>query len=889
MDQPTTIRPMPTRPETTSCPPRRARPGPGEAGRAKGRRPRPVAVVLVFLALVLGAMPGGAADLRFGVVTPGVSILPLGATLPLTTTGHFTDGTTRRLSPATIAAGGNHACVLETNGEIRCWGRGASGQLGNGTPVDSSVPVTVAGLVDATALAAGGDASCALLGDASLRCWGLNSSGQLGNGSTTASSVPVTVPGVSATAISAGFAHACAVLTNGEVACWGANAAGQLGNGSLVGSSSPVLVSGISTAVGVAAGGDHSCALLATGEVKCWGAGGSGQLGHGVFAGSLTPVGVSGIDDAVAIDAGFDHACALIAGGALQCWGRGSEGQLGNGQFLGLPTPVDVVVGSERAVALGVGNTHGCAVLESGSLKCWGRNANGQLGNGTTAGTFPTPVDVVGISTAVAVDAGFEQTCALLADGNATCFGLNDSGQLGTGTAGGANPRSGVPLTVSGPVLAVDAGGNHTCAATPTGTANCWGYGFYGQLGHDAVSDSSVPTTVVRLDNSVASAAENAIGLALGFDHSCAILQSGGAKCWGRNHLVQLGTGAIDPPQLTTPENVYQVSTASRIASGAFHSCIVLQTGAVQCWGANDFGALGNSDPAHSSFPKTVAGITAAARVSAGLNHTCALLSSGIVQCWGRGNEGQLGNGSFANSSSPVTVAGITNATSIGVGNSHSCARLVGGTVRCWGRNVEGQLGNSSTVGSAVPVNVTGLTSATGVTSGGFHSCVTLSSGGVNCWGRGDLGQLGNGFRFNISGPVVVSGLAGAVAVDAGRSHTCAVLTGGRLRCWGYGEFGQLGHGASGAGLIADTPVVVNGINMDAAALTWTSTDPSIATVDMSGRVHGVGVGTTTLTWEYDSRRGFVSIEVPEPGLAVGVVAGALGLSTLARRRRREA
>ena len=186
-----------------------------------------------------------------------------------------------------------------------------------------------------------------------------------------------------------------------------------------------------------------------------------------------------------------------------------------------------------------------------------------------------------------------------------------------------------------------------------------------------------------------------------------------------------------------------------------------------------------------------------------------------------------------------------------------------------------------------MPVNVTGLTSATGVTSGGFHSCVTLSSGGVNCWGRGDLGQLGNGFRFNISAPVVVSGLSGAVAVDAGRSHTCAVLIGGRLRCWGYGELGQLGHGVSGAGLVADTPVTVSGINMDAAALTWTSADPSIATVDMSGRVHGVGVGTTTLSWEYDSRRGFVSIEVPEPGLAIGVLAGALGLVPLARRRQR--
>lgn len=868
--------------------PRRPRPRWRSEAPAMGRRMGHGAAghaALAVLAILLTGPTGRAADLTIGITTPPPALLPLGATLPLKVMGRFTDGTQRPLGHGTIAVGGNHACALAANGEVRCWGRGGSGQLGSGSAVDAAFPVTAAGIGDATALAAGGDSSCALLGDARVQCWGGNGSGQLGNGSTSPSSVPVTVPGVAATEIAVGFAHACAVLTNGEVACWGANDAGQLGDGTFVGSSSPVLVGGIAGAVGIATGGQHSCALLATGEVFCWGAGSSGQLGTGLLVASPTPVSVFGLDDAVAIDAGFDHACALVAGGTLQCWGRGSEGQLGNGGFANAATPVDVAIGSPRVVALGVGNTHGCAVLESGAMKCWGRNANGQVGNGTTVGTFPSPENVVGITTAVVVDAGFEQTCALLADGNATCFGLNDSGQLGMGSAGGAQQRSGSPLRVSGPALAIDAGGNHACATTPTGIVNCWGYGFYGQLGNDGFSSFSIPTTVQRLDTTSGSAAENAVSIGLGFDHTCATLQSGRTKCWGRNNLVQLGINAVstDVPQIAIPRDVYQVSTASRVASGGFHSCILLQSGAVQCWGANDFGALGNADPAHSAFPKTVVGIANATRISAGLNHTCALLSSGIVQCWGRGDEGQLGNGSFASSSSPVTVAGITTATSISLGNAHGCARLVGGSVRCWGRNVEGQLGNSSTVGSAVPVPVTGLTSATGVTSGGFHSCVTLSSGGVNCWGRGDLGQLGNGFRFNISAPVVASGLAGVVAIDAGRSHTCALSIGGRLRCWGYGEFGQLGNGTSGAGLVADTPVFVEGINMDAATLTWTSSDPSVATVDMSGHVHAVGVGTATISWRYDSRTYGVPITVPEPEGLIGLAAGALGLLSVAK------
>ena len=823
---------------------------------------------LITAAIVLWASlspyPSSAADLILPRVTPGKPAIVVGTTIRLTTTGNFTDATIRPLSNATLAAGGNHTCVLATDGEIRCWGRGGSGRLGNGGSADSDLPVTVAGIDTATALAAGGDSSCALLADASVRCWGLNDMGQLGNGSNAVALVPVIVTGVSAVAIAAGFRHACAVLASGGVRCWGANGAGQLGNGGSAASSTAVTVSGISTAVTVATGGNHSCALLTSGAVKCWGDGAAGQLGNSSFTGSSTPVNVTGISDAVAITAGFDHSCALIAGGTLRCWGRGLEGQLGNASFANSSTPVDVPVGSGRVVALAAGASHTCTVFESGAMQCWGRDANGQLGNGIIVGNFASPVDVLLISTAIAVTAGFEHTCAVLGDGNTRCFGLNDGGQLGIGTTGGANQRSGTPLFVSGPVLGVDAGGNHTCAMTPTGTVNCWGYGFYGQLGNDATSDSAVPVTVIRLDNTFGTSAENAVSLGLGFDHSCAALERGGAKCWGRDQSGQVGNNVLppDPPQYALPEYVYRMDTAARIASGSAHSCVVLIDGTVQCWGANAFGALGNSEPANSTFPKTVVGITNATRIAAGLNHTCAVLASGLVQCWGRGDEGQLGNGGFANSAAPVTVSGITTATFIGLGNAHSCARLVGGAVRCWGRNVEGQLGNSSTVNSAVPVIPTGLASATSVAGGGFHTCATLSSGGVNCWGRGDQGQLGNGFLFNISAPVVVSSIAGAVAVDAGRSHSCAVLINGRLRCWGLNETGQLGNGVSGAGAVSATAVPVNGINMDAPALAWTSSDPSVATVDMSGHVHGFAVGVATLTPRYDSRRIGVTVKV---------------------------
>jgi hypothetical protein len=230
--------------------------------------------------------------------------------------------------------------------------------------------------------------------------------------------------------------------------------------------------------------------------------------------------------------------------------------------------------------------------------------------------------------------------------------------------------------------------------------------------------------------------------------------------------------------------------------------------------------------------------------------------------CWGRGDEGQLGNGGTSNSATPVAVSGITTATFIGAGNSHTCARLVGGAVRCWGRNDEGQLGNSSNADSSIPVTPTGLPSATSVTGGGFHTCVTLSTGGVSCWGRGDQGQLGNGFLVNINAPVLVSNLSGAVAVDAGRAHTCAIIVDARLRCWGYNEFGQLGNGVSGVGAVSASIVPVNGINMDAPALAWSSANSSIASVDMGGYVRSNALGETFLTVRYDSRASGITVTV---------------------------
>ncbi|MEO7387382.1 MAG: thrombospondin type 3 repeat-containing protein [Gammaproteobacteria bacterium] len=819
----------------------------------------PSARVPLATAILVQALAGTAfaADVAFFGLSPSHPVVLQGAVQRLQANGNFSDNTNARLTSSALAAGGNHSCAVIANGEVRCWGRNASGQLGNvANTGDSAQPLTATLFGTATAVAVGGESSCALQTDGVTKCWGRNAEGQLGNGTTTASTAPVTATGVTATTLAGGFHHMCALLVGGGVSCWGANNAGQLGNGTTTGATTAVNVTGISTAVAIAAGGNHSCAVLASGGVKCWGDDAAGQLGNGAAGASTTPVDVTGISTAIGIATGFDHSCALLADGTVRCWGRGLEGQLGNGSQTNSATPVSAIGMQLPVVALGAGASHTCAVSQSGIATCWGRNANGQIGNGQVVGNVPLPAAVTGLTGAIAISGGFEHTCALLVEGDVKCWGLNDGGQLGMGTIGGAVQRSGTPLTVNGPTSAINAGGNHTCATTPSGTVSCWGSGFYGQLGNNATLDSSLPVKVVNTDQA-GGAAVNVTNVGLGFEHTCGVYADGDAKCWGRNNLVQLGASIIstDLPQAETPTDVYRMSSAMAIASGSAHSCVVLFTGEVQCWGNNNFRQTGYDQPALPSFPVTVPGITTALNVSAGFEHTCAVLTSGIVQCWGRGDQGQLGNGSTANSAAPVTVTGITTATAVSLGDFHSCARLVGGALRCWGRNSEGQLGNGTTTQSSVPVVVSGITTGSVVAAGGYHTCARLSTGEGRCWGRGDAGQLGNGFFVNISSPVVVTGLAGAVNMDAGQSHTCAGLVGARIQCWGYNQFGQLGSGPASAGVNSATPVNVNGINIDAAGLSYSSDDPSVAIVDNAGTVRAVGLGDTLIRARYDSKQ----------------------------------
>ncbi len=353
-----------------------------------------------------------------------------------------------------IATSAYHTCVIVDSG-VKCWGYDAWGLLGDdakpGSFANIYLPVDVKGLSNVVALAAGVDHTCALTSAGGVACWGNNLYGYLGDGSLTEAHVPVDVVGLTsgATAVSAAETWTCAVAAGGAVQGWGYNGSAKL----LVDDDSglskvPVDRAGLSTsAVAVAAGRHHGCALLSTGGITCWGNNANGQLGDGSWTPSPVPVAVTGLSSGVvAVSAGDSHTCALTAAGAVKCWGKNAKGQLGNNTTVDSPVPVDVVGLSAGAASISAGKAQTCVVTSGGGVRCWGENGSGKLGNNTFGDSF-VPVDVVGLaSSAVAVSTSVQHTCALLSSGKVMCWGDNYHYQLGTN----ATANSSVPVDVMG-------------------------------------------------------------------------------------------------------------------------------------------------------------------------------------------------------------------------------------------------------------------------------------------------------------------------------------------------------------------------------------------------------------------------------------------------------
>lgn len=642
----------------------------------------------------------------------------------------------------------------------------------------------------AVQVAAGAAHACALESEGTVRCWGDNSYGQLGDGSTTSRTIPVTVAALGdVVALAAGHFHTCAVLTDGTARCWGNNAAGQLGDGSAQGRTVAVAVAGLSGVAALAAGERHTCALLLGGAVHCWGDNRHGQLGDGSTTPRRTPAVVADLGAAQTLTAGDQHTCAVTASGAVRCWGDNSYGQLGDGSRVARTTPV-TVVGIDGAQAVAAGAGHTCARV-AGAVRCWGYNFYGQLGNGSKVTLSTTPVAVVGLSDVVRLSAGLLHTCAQTASGAVSCWGNNWGGQLADGT----NRKRTTPLVLAGAqdASALAAGGGHTCAVLQA-AVHCWGNNYHGEVGDGSSGSSqSHPQPVAGLGQTVALATSMSSFIWWDYihrmqSHACAVGSDGSVRCWGKNDYGQLGDGTTS--YRTSPVMVNGLRRATAVVAGSAHTCVLHDDGTVSCWGSSSWGQLGDgsatdySGQRSRSTPAPVIGLgQATALVSAGDTRTCALIRDGSMWCWGN------------RASTPFRQSGVNNATALAAGNSHLCALIVDGTVRCWGNNYSGQLGDGTTNWRIDPVPVTGLRNVVTLAAAGSHTCAATTDGLAYCWGSNDAGQLGNGdsSRGKSLLPQAVIGLTGVTQLAAGINHVCALLSNSTVRCWGGNAYGELG------------------------------------------------------------------------------------------------
>jgi alpha-tubulin suppressor-like RCC1 family protein len=379
---------------------------------------------------------------------------------------------------------------------------------------------------------------------------------------------------------------------------------------------------------------------------------------------------------AAGLDVGSYHSCALLSGGSVRCWGHGAEGELGYGSTAtigddeapGSVAPVYLGPG-RAATAISAGAFHTCALLDDGSVRCWGFGGDGRLGYGTEAnvgddespGSRP-PVDLGAGRTARAISAGTGHTCALLDNATVRCWGYGENGALGYGNAesigddespGSVGP---VDLGEGRTATAISAGNDFTCAVLDDRSVRCWGLGLDGRLGYgntDRIGDDELPSSVGPLD---LGAGRSAAAISAGAHGACAVLDDSSVRCWGEGREGQLGygdgkyIGDTETPGSVGPVDLGSGRTAEAISAGR-HTCAVLNLGAVRCWGTNRFGQLGYGHTASIGETETPAAAgpvdlgagRKATAISAGELHTCARLDDDSVRCWGFGGNGRLG------------------------------------------------------------------------------------------------------------------------------------------------------------------------------------------------------------------------------------------------------
>jgi alpha-tubulin suppressor-like RCC1 family protein len=395
-----------------------------------------------------------------------------------------------------------------------------------------------------------------------------------------------------------------------------------------------------------------------------------------------------------------------------------------------------------------------------------------------------------------AIVAAFGCTAILGVDGVYTLAPATstDDGSSGDGDPAGGDALSGDGSQAPEPFTALAAGSAHTCGLTPRGGVQCWGATLS--------PDGGVPTAAGPYNThpvEIGGFDATPTALTAGGYHTCALLMGGAVQCWGDNDNGELGNKmqvgrSVPTTVLDLPEPIVSLAT------GKTHTCAVLQGKNVVCWGSNASSELGDGSTTTRTSPVAVQGLPSGVvkAVAVGDAHSCALLDNGNVWCWGSTSEGQTGNAA-PSPSPPVAVNMVVNATAISAGAAHTCVVVSGGAIVCWGRNTSDQCGLAMPSSWTAPalVMLPSVVAADTVSAGGDSSCAVLGAsadGQVVCWGANTRGELALGPDGGTTSTPAITTVTGVLAMAQGDTHACAII--GAMRdtfCWGANDLGQLG------------------------------------------------------------------------------------------------
>ena len=780
---------------------------------------------------------------------------------------------------------GSHSIALASDGTVYTWGFNQYGQLGNNTTTNSRSPIAVqvAGTPLAgktiVQIAAGADHSLALDSDGALYAWGSNAYGQLGNGTTTNSSVPVAVKiagtplaGKTIVQIAAGANHNMVLTSDGAVYTWGWNYHGQLGNNTKTNSNTIVAVQTISTPIAgkkivkIAAGQGHSLALTDDGMVYAWGRNDTGQLGNNATTDAMLPVAVTvtgtpmSNKTIVEIASGARHSLAIDSSGKVYAWGHNGSGQLGNNSTVNALTPVAVQAPADKNIIQVSGSgwlgASSLALASNGMVYSWGRNFDGQLGDGTNNDSS-VPV----ITTINLVDTPSTPTHVMAKPGDTTAIiswqapivsgGQNITGYVLQYQAVGASSWTTVNVAAAATSHTITGLTNdqtyrvRLAAKTTAGTGDFSNVVLVTPHAKPVITNISPAIGPVAGGQNVTITGTNfmpkgkkIVQTANGNGYSLALSADGTVYTWGRNEYGQLGNGVTAtnspvPVAVKTAGTPMEGKTIVQISAKVWYALALASDGTVYSWGFNSWGQLGSGTSGTANNASAPVAVKTAGtpmegktivQVAAGATHSLALATDGTIYAWGKNEYGQLGDDSTTNS--PVPVAVKTAGTpmdgktiiQIHAGYEHSLALASDGTVYAWGRNNSGQLGKNDATDAHIPAAVQTLgTPMAGkvivqLVAGNSQSMALASDGTVYTWGWNQYGQLGNGTTTNSRIPVAVvttgTPLAGKIIsqIAAGNAHALAMTDDGTVYTWGWNQYGQLGNNST---INSSLPVIV--------------------------------------------------------------------------------